>query len=263
MSEEFNKKMRKVGNSILKSIFADKYNCIVCQKELYNLNQYGLCDECRTMLTKHENICNKCGRRQDNEADYCITCQNHKRYFDFARSSVVYEKGGRALVYGLKFSGKKYLAGYMSKMMVDTYLNNGYNCDVIIAVPLSKERFKKRGFNQSLCLAKEISYLLKLPIDNTSLIKVKDTPEQAMKSGKERELNVLDAYKVVDKKAIQDKRVLLIDDVLTTGATTSEVSKALYKAKAKSVQVLTFACTRYKVYSENLTDDVQQLDNSN
>ncbi|MEG2274616.1 MAG: ComF family protein, partial [Clostridia bacterium] len=180
------------------------------------------------------------------------------RSFDFARSSCVYEGIAKQLVHGLKFGNKKYYGRYMANVMAETYLNNDFDCDIILAVPLSKSRLVRRGYNQSFVLAQHLSKLLKLPLDTKSLVKIKDTPEQARKSGKQRELNVLGAYAVVNKTAICGRKVLIVDDVLTTGATTSEVAKMLYKAKARQAQVLTFASTQFKINADKLTAEIAQ-----
>lgn len=226
------------------------------------LSSNGLCERCSAELSKNnQHICNKCGRIQQNEADFCLTCQNFERHFDSARSPYVFEGAAQSLVHSLKFGNKKYYAPYMAKAMVDCYLDNEFMCDLILPVPLSKERKRKRGYNQAELLAKQIAYFLKLPMDNKNLIKVVNNPEQARKSGKERELNVLNAYKVTKPQELDGKRILIVDDVLTTGATTSEVAKILYKAKAKSVYVLTYASTRYKINTD-ANNDISQIENN-
>ncbi len=243
-------KFERLKNKIVKTLFVDKYNCLACDMELPKTKRSGLCDQCEKSLSAiQQNYCHKCGRIQENEADYCITCMNYQRNFDFARSYCVYEGKAVDLVWGLKFGGKKYFAKYMANCMVDKFLDENMSGDLLIPVPLSRKRQKHRGYNQSQLLAKEISNQLKINCDCRSVVKVLDTPEQAKKVGKERELNVLNAYAVVDQHNIKGKNIILIDDVLTTGATTSEIAKVLYKAKAKSVCVLTFCSTRYKVQS--------------
>lgn len=238
----------KLPQLFCENLFVDRHNCLLCDKELGHHFASGLCEKCNNnLIDASGNICNKCGRIQNNEADFCITCQNSKRYFDFARSSYVYVESAQKLVYGLKFGNKRYYAKYMARLMADTYLNCNFDCDLVVAVPLSKKRQAVRGYNQSALLAKHIAKILKLELDKGSLVKIKDTAEQARKSGKERELNVLNAYNIEKKSNVRGRKILLIDDVLTTGATASEVSRILYKAKAKSVQALTFASTKYKL----------------
>ena len=122
-------------------------------------------------------------------------------------------------------------------------------------MPLSEKRKKKRGYNQSELLAEEISGQLKLPLLTGALEKIRDNKAQAKLRVNEREENVRGAYVVKDKAAVKGKRILVVDDVITTGATASEVAHMLYKAKARSVKVLTYASTRYTAPSENIFDE--------
>lgn len=242
--------LKEIARALL---FVDDCNCLICKEEYDNsISDLGLCEKCLGKLVlNNKNICHKCGRVLENEAEYCNTCQNRDRYFDFARSSCVYEQSAVALVHGLKFGSKAYYARYMARLMLDKYIECNFDCDCIVAVPLSDKRKKKRGYNQADLLARELSRKLKLDYMQGALIKTVDTPMQAKLGTLQREENLKGAYKVVDKDAFKGRKVLLIDDVLTTGATASEVSKILYKAKAKRVSVLTFASTRYKVPTEN------------
>lgn len=138
----------------------------------------------------------------------------------------------------------------MANMMVDKYLDEGMDCDCVLAVPLSDKRRRVRGYNQADLLAREISRELKLDYLSGVVVKTRDNEEQAKLGHAKREENVKGVYAVKEKDALKGRRVLLVDDVLTTGATASEVARVLLRAKAKSVSVLTFASTKYKVASE-------------
>lgn len=234
----------------LEEIFVDKYNCIVCDDELREKSVYGLCPKCKAKLSfVGENICKKCGRLQLGEADYCLTCQQHKRVFDFARSCVVYDDVAKEIVRGIKFGGKKYFAKYIANFLVEKYRDafNGVNIDLIVPVPLTKKTKASRGFNQSWEIAKRLADAVELAADDGGLVKIKDTQEQAKLGGKEREENIVGAFEVKNPKAVENKSVLIIDDVMTTGSTASEIAKTLKAAKAKEVYLLTFASTRFKV----------------
>lgn len=249
----------KLIRNIRQAIFVDKYNCINCGKELANPNRYGLCDECKSKIEfLHDDICHKCGRREKSEADYCLTCQAHERHFLRNRSVCVYDGVAKTLIHRYKFGGKKYYCRYFANTLVDKYLDEGYDCDVVVSVPISKERARKRGYNQSQIVAKSLAESLKLPYVGECIVKSKDNIEQAKLSGKEREENVLGVYKVIDKTAVKGKRVLVVDDVLTTGATMSEVARVLYKAGAQKVEGLTICATAYKIQSSNLSEEEKQ-----
>lgn len=243
-------KIREFFDKIASEIFVDKYNCIVCDIELRKQSKYGLCDECKSKLTFiKDNVCKKCGRLQHDEADYCLTCQEHKREFDFARSCAVYDDVAKEIVRGIKFGGKKYFAKYMANFLVDRYKDTFENVsiDVVVPVPLTKKKKIERGYNQSWEIAKEFAKAVDLTADDSVAVKIKETQEQARLSGKEREDNIKGAFEVKNLEIIKDKSVLIIDDVMTTGSTASEIARILKKAKAKHVYLLTFASTKYKV----------------
>jgi len=115
--------------------------------------------------------------------------------------------------------------------------------DAIIPVPLHRRRLFKRRFNQSAYIAQHLSKLNKIPVDVMSLTRVKATPPQVGLSRSERQKNVRGAFKVLNNKKIKGKRLVLVDDVFTTGATVEACAKVLLKAGAESVAVLTFART--------------------
>ncbi len=258
--------MRKIEikeffGKVLAEIFVDKYNCIVCDEELRDTSKYGLCEQCESKLTFIQSrICKKCGRLQINEADYCLTCQQHKREFDFARSCIVYDDVAKEIVRGIKFGGKKYFAKYIANFLVEKYHSafDGVKIDVVIPVPITKKKKKSRGYNQSWEIARSFAKAVDLLADNDIVVKIKDTKEQARLSGVEREENTVGAFEVKDADKVKDKIALIVDDVMTTGSTASEIARILKKAKAKEVYLLTFASTRYKVEGERLEQERKQ-----
>lgn len=243
-------KIKKFFSNMLSEIFVDKYNCIVCDEELREPSKYGLCPSCFEKIRFiQDDICKKCGRLQLNEADYCLTCQAHKRHFDFARSCAVYDDAAKEIVRGLKFGGKKYYAKYIANYLLERYQRDfdGAQIDTVVCVPLTKKRKAARGYNQSLEIAKRFCEMAELPCCGDALVKVRDTQEQAKLSGEERENNLDGAFEVKSKDIVNNKSVLLVDDVMTTGSTASEIAKVLKNAGAKAVYLLTFASTKFKV----------------
>ena len=253
------KKLKEFFGKILSGIFVDKYNCIVCDKELKEQSKYGLCQECLASIRFIEDkICKKCGRLQFNEADYCLTCQEHKRNFDFARSCVAYDDVAKEIVRGFKFGGKKYFAKYVANFLIERYAKafDGVNIDVVIPVPLTKKNRIGRGYNQSWEIAKRFADAVDLTADRDIAAKIKETQEQAKLGGKEREENILGAFEVERLEAVKNKSVLIVDDVMTTGSTASELARVLKKAKAKEVYLLTFASTKYRLEGESNEDEM-------
>lgn len=237
-------------------LYVDGPLCAACGKELTAHIRGGLCPDCVKSAGKAEtDICAKCGRALANEAEFCDTCIKRERAFDRARSCFVYEGESKRFVLKLKFGGARYLAAFIAEAMTDRYLDCGFDCDCMVAVPLSAKRKRLRGYNQSQLIAEELSAQLKIPLIDGALVKVRDNKMQAKLNMEEREKNVRGVYEVVDASAFKGKRVLVVDDVMTTGATLGEVARVLYKAKARSVEALTYASTRYVAPSENILDE--------
>lgn len=136
----------------------------------------------------------------------------------------------------LKFHGVKRLSKPLGMLMqgLDLPVMDG-----IVPVPLNVKRLRERGFNQSLLIARVISKKIRVPLLMDILLKKKETPPQVGLSAKERLLNLKNAFDV--KGDVNGLRLLLVDDVMTTGATVTECSKTLMKAGAKEVIVLTLA----------------------
>ncbi len=113
--------------------------------------------------------------------------------------------------------------------------------DVVTAVPLHPNRLRTREFNQSLLLAQEISRLRKIPLSIDAMVRIRETTPQVGLHKKEREENLAGAFQVIRESEVRDRRILLIDDVYTTGATLKEAAKMLMRSGAKEVIVVTLA----------------------
>jgi competence protein ComFC len=113
--------------------------------------------------------------------------------------------------------------------------------ELLVPVPLHMKRLRERGFNQALLLVKELSKRTGIPYAERALKKIKDTPFQITLKKRERRKNLRRAFQVKDPEAIKGKAVMLVDDVYTTGTTVNECSRALRRAGAEGVVVLTVA----------------------
>ncbi len=113
--------------------------------------------------------------------------------------------------------------------------------DLIMPIPLHPTRLRERGYNQSALIAQKLSKEFNIPLINNNLIRIRNTPSQTNLNKKERWTNIKGAFKIKYPTNINKKFTLLIDDLLTTGATTSEAALTLKKSGAKKVGVLTIA----------------------
>lgn len=163
--------------------------------------------------------------------------------FDRLRSVAIHDGIARSLVHGLKYRDRTDLAIMMAGWMVRASDGTVEACDAILPVPLHAYRLWGRGFNQSAELARAIARLSGKPYLATALIRTKRTARQVGLGAAAREGNVRGAFAVTEagKTALFGKRVVLVDDVYTTGATVSAATRALKKAGAGDVTVLTFA----------------------
>lgn len=163
--------------------------------------------------------------------------------FRRARAAVVYSGVARRMVQGLKFADRTDLAPWMARWMVRAAAELVADADIVVPVPLHRRRFFSRRFNQSAELARALVRLTDLGYAPEALVRQRVTRQQVGLGAREREANVRGAFTVPrEKKAVVEGRsVILVDDVYTTGATAKAATRALLRAGASAVDVLTFA----------------------
>ncbi len=227
--------------AFIKAVFTDEtWTCEVCKKEKFD--DGFICEDCRKALPfiAYGNYCNHCGRKTVAKETYCINCKNKLTEVDLCRSVFNYEGKVVLLISNFKFRNHAYLKDFFSEEMEKVMRDNEITADVITFVPMTEKARRKRGYNQTELLAKELS--LKTDVPYAELLKkTKETKAQVGLTKSERQDNLKGSFKVVDKKAVEGKSVLLIDDVTTTGATSEVIAGYLKKAGAKKVTLLTVA----------------------
>ena len=154
-----------------------------------------------------------------------------------------YEGKIREMIINYKFNEKSYIYFTFVKILLKSkkILENIENYDTIIPVPISGKRFRKRGYNQSYLLAKEICKYANLNLEQNCLYKIKNNVEQSGLNGLDRQENIKGAYELRNMQILNDKKILLLDDVYTTGATVNECAKILSKANPSKIGVFTVA----------------------
>ena len=217
--------------------------CPICRGPLKDSGPF--CEGClRTIRRALPPICPQCGLPfpEGTEGHLCGDCLSGKYRFLLHRSYGIYDGGLREAIHRLKYGGDLLLVEPLGELLLEACEDlRDDGIDLLIPVPLHPRRLRERGFNQSLLLARHLSRRLGLLCEAEVLVKVKDTPSQTSLSPAERQRAVRGAFKVMKGERIREKRVLLVDDVFTTGATVNEASRVLLRAGAKEVLVITLA----------------------
>ena len=247
--------VKKFFGSIFRGFCAVLYpsnlKCICCGRDLPTKQNVEICTSCLSEINfiVEEHSCWRCGAVITGQGHFCTNCMSHSREFDICRSVAVYEGVVQQLIHGFKFGDKPYLSRTLGLLMADKIKKLGWQFDLIVPVPISVSRLKERGYNQSILLAQTIAKQLDMPVSEV-LSKVRDTHDQVGLNFSERQDNLKGSIVLNDKQEVFDKVVLLIDDVMTTGATANICAQVLKKAKAKRVLVFTFAHAIVKIPTE-------------
>lgn len=241
-------------NHLLDSALALVYPqaCAVCSDSVETRRDGVACSECwraTRIFTVDDTVCWKCGaftRAQVSverrESVRCRRCDDDE--FAAARACGFYEGALRASVLALK--REPHVAARLVRLMLTTQQREPLNrANLIIPVPLHPERERERGFNQALLLARELARVSSLPLDeHTAVRRVHTERHRAGMDSIARRKSVAGAFAVRRSDLIAGQRVLLVDDVFTTGATVSACAAALMEAGAEEVSVLTVARPR-------------------
>jgi ComF family protein len=232
-------------------------SCRICEQPIEAITAVPVCPDCLQAPRPYAGIeCAWCGRFLATEAGLhgtlrCGVCRRaatergaRRELFAFeqARSFGSYEGTLRALVQRFKYDGYRPLAKPLGRLLLNaTERLAEQTFDLVVPVPLHRKRQRQRGFNQAELLAVEVARARKIPLGVKDCVRVRDTPPQAGLRAAERRKNVAGAFDVPQPERVRGRRVLLIDDVLTTGATAGACAEALREGGAKGVWVATLA----------------------
>lgn len=230
-----------IFKGLLDMIYPKNFTCDICGREIFSGD--NLCESCRDTITvNNEFTCPVCGRKTPSSS-LCLECKGRPPLYDRAVSPYVYSGGTRDLI--LKFkSGKGYLREYFSRAMY-AKCSIFKDADAVCFVPMTRFAENSRGFNQSQLLAAQIAKMMGLPLLKNAVKKVKRTPSQKSLTRRERDENLKSCFEA-DEDEVEGKILLLVDDVLTTGATADAVTKELKKRGAKKVYLVTAASVEYE-----------------
>ena len=213
--------------------------CVFCGK----ICKEGICTECRKKVRAiGEPRCKKCGKpiRQE-EKEFCYDCEREELCYEQGRSLWLHKMPVSSSIYAFKYKNRRVYGEVYGKEMAKTFgkLIRLWEIDVIVPVPLHKKKRKKRGYNQAEILAEEIGLHIGIPVD-TALVRRKiNTVPQKEFTRKERKKNLENAFETTGK--LCGKRVLIVDDIYTTGSTIHSISVLLKNAGAEKTYFLTIS----------------------
>lgn len=231
---------------VISILFPQK--CSLCGGHVNGLRNGTVCEQCWSQslfFDRNSPLCEKCGAYNSQSTSFrstqCGRCDTHS--FDRAIALGAYEKGLRDAIITLK--SKPYIPDIVVQQATERL--TAIDSDVIVPVPLSKQRKLERGFNQAEVIADAVARLTGLPVDRNSLQREKHTQmHRAGMDQKAREKTVANAFTVARPKMINGKNVLLTDDVFTSGATASACAQILKTHGARSVIVFTLARAAFR-----------------
>ena len=196
--------------------------CKTCQEEISRLT---------------ENICPLCGEPQPTQ-EVCLACKQEPPEYNALRSYALFQGPMRKALHRLKYQRDIGLGEALSNHLIELYNLNNWQVDFIVPVPLSPQRQRERGYNQASLLGRPIAYAIQKPFRSDMLRKSRETRTQVGLSALERKQNVDGAFSA-RSNLVQGKKILVIDDVTTTGSTISACARALREAGASAVYGLT------------------------
>jgi ComF family protein len=204
-----------------------------------------LCEECIRLIPRVEApFCTRCGGEiVDSTSQLCARCRTAPLRIERIRSAAYFEGTLRKAVHKFKYKGVTALAEPLGGLMTEYWSSHPMAVDVLVPVPLHKNRLRERGFNQAALLAHQLSEQVHLTVDERTLVRQRPTASQVDLDSEERKKNVGGAFRCTTSD-LADRRVLLIDDVCTTGATLEACAVALKERGTRCVQALTLARAR-------------------
>lgn len=206
-----------------------------------------VCWDCAASFTLvKEPHCSLCGDPVDGRVENlfrCSFCRRNPPHFDLARSALRYIGDLRDTLHAFKYSRKSCLSGDFVRWLAACHRMHysGIDMDAITCVPLHGRRQRDRTYNQAGLLARDLARELSVPVFTRCLKRVRPTESQISLNAAQRRANVRGAFSVEDAEWVEGRRLLVVDDIMTTGATVNECSRVLKRAGAASVYVLTVA----------------------
>ena len=229
-----NKKISNLKATFLSSIFPK--TCPVCDGVIGH-DKY-ICERCVPKIHFIEGArCKKCGKQLvEKEAEYCNDCGKNHHLFKCGIAAFLYDDVVSKSIYKFKYQNRRTYAEFYGKAIAERYGTHieRWGADVIIPVPIHEKKLIKRGYNQAQLIANELGKNLEMAVDDKILMRRVNTRPQKEMSKAERKKNLEKAFKITTN-VVKYRKVILMDDIYTTGSTIDECTKSLMDAGVESV----------------------------
>lgn len=235
MREQF----RVIGKGLLHLLYPVR--CPICDGLVHVApweDRYPICEACKKRVEYvREPSCKRCGKPiTDERGEFCGDCQHKSHAFAQGKALLVYRGDAKQSIYRLKYSNRREYGLSFGQELARAYGGwiQGRGIDMVIPIPLHKRKLRERGYNQAGIIARELGRVLGLPVREDVLVRSIYTRPQKELNDKERKNNLRKAFQVT-KSIVDSKRILLVDDIYTTGSTMDGASEALLGAGASAV----------------------------
>ncbi|WP_027149638.1 ComF family protein [Methylobacter tundripaludum] len=215
--------------------------CILCGNPGHNSRD--ICHSCYTHLPRNNLCCYRCAEILETPTTapvLCGRCLSRHPAFEETVAPFIHQGAIRHLIGTLKFGANYKNARLLGMLLADHLKQTAERPDLILPVPLHKARYRERGFNQAIEIARTVAKEMQIPLDLTSCRRNRDTPHQTQLPAKKRRKNLKNAFSIINP--IHAQHIAILDDVMTTGSTTHELAYLLKKAGASRVDV--WVCAR-------------------
>lgn len=227
------------GKEVLYSVFFPR-RCPICDEAVV----YGkdICEKCEKELPYiEEPSCKKCGKQLSNEQnEYCSDCNRKVHYYKQGKAVFSYQKGMKSSMYRFKYASRREYAAFYARIAAERLgawvLRHGI--EVIVPIPMYKSKQRKRGYNQAEVFAKYLGICLSIPVDTKLVRRIKNTVPQKELNDIQRKDNLKGAFHL-QTNIVKYRKILLVDDIYTTGSTMDAVAKCLLETGIEDVFVLT------------------------
>lgn len=225
----------KIVEFILHLLYPER--CVVCDGILEDAAS-GICPECCGKLAYiKEPRCRKCGKQLfEDEKEFCDGCKGRKQYFDRGIILFSYNEAMKKSIYRFKYANRREYKKFYAKEICRCLGREirGFHADAILPVPLHKKRQRQRGYNQAELIAVQVGVELGIPVYAKILQRSRDTKPLKTMGRTERENNLKKAFKLWEND-VKLNKVIIIDDIITTGSTINEAAAVLREAGVREI----------------------------